>query len=73
MYGCVRSCNVVVYQFRGPGRLRGDRKGDVIGVHGRIDCRRVVRKFDRARKVLRKSRDPSIVLHVAVFVANVTQ
>lgn len=32
---CVR--NVVVYQFRGAGRLRGDRKGDVIGVHGRGD------------------------------------
>lgn len=58
----VRACNVVVYQFRGPGRLRGDRKGDVIGAHGRIGGRWVARKFDRARRVLRKPRGPSIVL-----------
>lgn len=65
VYMCVRACNVVVYQFRGPGRLRVDRKSGVIGAHGRICRRRVARKFDRARRVLRKSRGPSIVLCVS--------
>lgn len=63
----VRACNIVVYQFRGPGRLRGDRKGDVIGAYGRGGQRRVARKFDRTRRALRKSRSfdrpPRCILH----------
>ena len=46
---CMHTCSTMVYQFRGSGRLRGGRKGDVIGAHGRIGGHRVARKFDQTR------------------------
>ena len=42
---CMHTCGMMVYQFRGFGRLRRGRKGDVIGAHGLVGGHRVARKF----------------------------